>query len=200
MNVRKLTAQLLSAGLVGFSWISLGSTLEAASPPGLKQRVEQFGVGTELKIKLRSGEQVRGAIETIGDDHFTVATRDDGVRKEIAFEDLRQVRYPKRGYKAEGTPDAALAKRMVVQLGVGQHIMVKVSPTQKVRGHIREIHDDYFVIQPDEETGTMRVPYGSIWKVNKNLSFGATVAIVVGIAAAAILILVLSGNEEVDVI
>jgi len=87
-----------------------------------------------------------------------------------------------------------------VQLGVGQHIMVKVSPTQKVRGHIREIHDDHFVIQPDGEPSTLRVPYNSIWKVNKNISFGATVAIVVGIAAAVVLILVLSGEDEIDVL
>jgi hypothetical protein len=78
--------------------------------------------------------------------------------------------------------------------------MVKVSPTQKVRGHIREIHDDHFVVAPDGKTETVQVPYNSVWKVNKNLSFGATVAIVVGIAAAVVLILVLSGEEDVDVL
>jgi hypothetical protein len=89
---------------------------------------------------------------------------------------------------------------MVVQLGVGEHIMVKVSPTQKVRGQIREIHDDHFVVAPDGQKETLQVPYSSVWKVNKNLSFGATVAIVVGIAAAVVLILVLSGEEDVDVL
>jgi hypothetical protein len=78
--------------------------------------------------------------------------------------------------------------------------MVKVSPTQKVRGHIREIQENYFVIQPDGQTETIDVPYSSVWKINKNLSFGATVAIVVGIAAAVVLILVLSGEDEVDVL
>jgi hypothetical protein len=78
--------------------------------------------------------------------------------------------------------------------------MVKVSPTEKVRGHIVEIHDDHFIILPDRQTSTLNVPYSSIWKVNKNLSAGATLAILAGIGAAVVLILVLSGEDEIDVL
>lgn len=200
MNVRKLTAQVLALGLFHLSLISGVDKLQAAPPPDLKQRVEQFGVGTELKLKLQNGEKLRGSVETIAQDSFTVVSKEDGATRQVAFHDLEKVSYPKRGYKTDDTPDPAAAKRMVVQLGVGQHIMVKVSPTQKVRGHIREIHDDHFVIQPDGQISTMQVPYSSIWKVNKNISFGATIAIVVGIAAAVVLILVLSGEDEIDVL
>jgi len=202
MNVRTLIAQALTLSLFHFSLFSTTPRLEAASPqPDLKQRVEQFGVGTELNLKLKSGEKLRGSVESIGDDSFIVAAKDNGAPREIAFNDLEKVRYPKRGYKSGGaTPDAAAAKRMVVQLGVGEHIMVKVSPTEKVRGHIRAIYDDHFVIQPDGQTSTLQVPYNSIRKVNKNLSFGATLAIVIGIAAAVVLILVLSGEDEIDVL
>ena len=174
--------------------------MQAAPPPDLKQRVEQFGVGTELKLKLQNGTKLRGSVENIGEDSFTVVSKEDGATRQVAFSELKNVNYPKRGYKTEDTPDPVSAKRMVVQLGVGEHIMVKVSPTQKVRGHIREIHENHFVIQPDGETATLRVPYSSIWKVNKNISFGATIAIVVGIAAAVVLILVLSGEDEIDVL
>jgi ribosome maturation factor RimP len=187
-------------GLFHFSLIGGGSLQAAPNQADLKQRVQQFGVGTELKLKLDTGEKLRGSVESIGNDSFVIAAKTAGDRREIAFHDLSGVRYPKRGYKTDGEPDPVAAKRMVVQLGVGQHIMVKVSPTEKVRGHIQSIHDDHFVIQPDGQTATLDVPYSSIWKVNKNLSFGATVAIVVGIAAAVVLILVLSGNEEVDII
>lgn len=200
MNVRKLTAQVLALGLFHLSFVSGAGRLQAAPPPDLKQRVEQFGVGTELKLKLQNGTKLRGSVEAIAEDSFTVVSKEDGATRQVAFNDLKNVSYPKRGYKTEDTPDPVAAKRMVVQLGVGQHIMVKVSPTQKVRGHIREIHDNHFVIQPDGETATLQVPYSSIWKVNKNISFGATIAIVVGIAAAVVLILVLSGEDEIDVL
>jgi len=157
-------------------------------------------VGTELKVKLADGTKLRGLVERIDKESFLLAGKDDGASREISYSDLDKLSYPKRGYKTEGTPDPAAAKRMVVQLGVGEHIMVKVSPTQKVRGHIREINSDYFVVQPDGQTQIVQVPYNNILKVNKNLSFGATVAIVVGIAAAVVLILVLSGEEDVDLL
>lgn len=202
MTVQKLIAQALTLSVFHFTLFSAMPRLQAAPrQTDLKQRVEQFGVGTELKLKLKGGENVRGSVASIGDDSFVVTSKDDGASREIAFNDLKKVSYPKRGYKSGGgTPDPAAAKRMVVQLGVGEHIMVKVSPTKKVRGYISEIHDDYFVIQPDGQASALQVPYSSIHKVNKNLSFGATIAILVGIAAAVVLILVLSGNDKVDVL
>jgi ribosome maturation factor RimP len=192
---------MLVLGLFHFSLANGGIKLHASPPHNdFKQRVEQFGAGTELKLKLTGGDSVRGSVENIGDDSFSLVSKEDGTVREIAYAELKNVRYPKRGYTAQSVPDAAAAKRMVVQLGVGEHIMVKVNPTQKVRGHIREIQEDHFVIQPDGQTANLRVPYDSIWKVNKNLSFGATLAIVVGIAAAVVLILVLSGEDEIDVL
>jgi hypothetical protein len=201
MNLRRFTIQILILALVHSPFLNGASKLDVGDgQPALRQRIEQFGVGTELKVKLADGTKLRGLVEEIGKDSFLLVAKDDGASREIAYNELDKLSYPKRGYKAEGTPDAAAAKRMVVQLGVGEHIMVKVGPTQKVRGHIREINDAYFVVQPDGQTQTLQVPYNNIWKINKNLSFGATIAIVVGIAAAVILILVLSGEEEVDVL
>jgi ribosome maturation factor RimP len=200
MNVRNLTAQLLVLGLLHLSLLNGVSKLQAAPSPDLKQRVEQFGVGTELKLKLQNGEKLRGSVTNIGEDSFTIASTRNGAAREVAFSELKNANYPKRGYKTQSTPDPLAAKRTVVQLGVGEHIMVMVSPTQKVRGQIREIQDDHFVVQPDGRAETLRVPYGSVWKVNKNISVGATIAIVVGIAAVVVLILVLSGEDEIDVL
>ena len=201
MNLRSCVAQILALGLLHLSLASGGPRLQAASPgTAHKQRVEQFGVGTELKVKLVGGDKLRGRVESIGDDSFLLVSNHGGAPREIAYSDLKNLNYPKRGYKTDSTPDPVVAKRMVVQLGVGEHIMVKVSPTEKVRGHIREIHDNHFVIQPDGQSQGREVPYDSIHKVNKNLSFGATIAIVVGIAAAVVLILVLSDEDEVDVL
>jgi ribosome maturation factor RimP len=196
MRLRKITAQILTFAVFHVSMVAAA----APTPTDLQQRVALFGVGTELDLKLTGGEKVRGAVESIGDDSFTVTSRADGAQRQIAFQDLQSVRYPKRGYKAEGAPDPAAARRMVVQLGVGEHIMVQVSPEKKVRGHITKIQEDHFVILPDGETSPLEVPYSSIWKVNKNLSFGATLAILAGVAAATVLILVLSGEDEINVL
>jgi preprotein translocase subunit YajC len=73
-----------------------------------------------------------------------------------------------------------------------------VGSTQQVRGHIHQIDNDYFVIQPDGQTQTLQVPYNNILKVNKNLSLGAKIAIVGGIAAAVVLIVVLSVASRLE--
>jgi ribosome maturation factor RimP len=192
MNLRTLTACTLTLTLFHLSL--------PAKTMDVKQRVELFGVGTDLKVKLKDGEKLRGSIESIRDSSVVMALQGDGAKREIGFDALETVSYPSRGYKANGTPDAAAARRMVVQLGVGEHIMVQVSPKEKIRGHIAAIHHDHFVIAPDGKTTPVTVDYSTIHKVNKNLSFGATIAILVGIAAAVVLILVLSGEEDVDVL
>ena len=144
MNVRTFTIQILILALVH------SGLLNGASKPHvgdvhfpLRQRIEQFGVGTELKVKLADGTKLRGWVERIGEESFFLAAKDDdAASREITYNELDKLSYPKRGYKAEDNPDAAAAKRMVVQLGIGEHIMVKVSPTQEVRGHIRQIDND----------------------------------------------------------
>ena len=198
-HVRTFTIQILILALVH------SGLLNGASKPNvcdrqfpLRQRIKQFGVGTELKVKLADGTKLRGWVERIGEESFFLAGKRDAPSREITYNELDKLSYPKRGYKAVDNPDAAAAKRMVVQLGIGQHIMVKVSPTQEVRGHIRQIDNDYFVIQPDGQTQTLQVPYNNILKVNKNLSLGAKIAIVGGIAAAVVLIVVLSVASRLE--
>ncbi len=199
LNFRKLTANAVVAGLLHLCVLSGGVKLQAKELPNpdvLKQRVEQFGVGTELKVKLANGQDLRGAVESVGAETFVVALNENGGSREVSYDELRKVNYPKRGYKAEGHPDPIAAKRMVVQLGVGEHIMVQTGPDTKLRGHIREIHDDHFVILPDHQNAAVQVPYNSILKVNKNLSLGGTIAVLVGIAAVVAVILILTNNED----
>jgi len=149
MNLRMFTIQILILALVHAPFLNRASKLHVGDgQPSLRQRIEQFGVGTEVKVKLADGTKLRGLVERIDKESFLLAGKGDGASREIAYSDLDKLSYPKRGYKTEGTPDPVAAKRMVVQLGVGEHIMVKVGPTQKVRGHIREINNDYFVVQP----------------------------------------------------
>jgi hypothetical protein len=60
MNVQKLTAQMTILGLLHLSLAGVGKA--APRQTDLKQRVEQFGVGTELKVKLKNGEKLRGSV------------------------------------------------------------------------------------------------------------------------------------------
>jgi hypothetical protein len=127
-NLRKVTANAVVAALIHLGLVTSGVRLQAKELPNpdvLKHRVEQFGVGTELKVKLSNGQAVRGSVESVGDESFVVALKDNGGSREVSYDELQKVNYPSRGYKAQGHPDPAAAKRMVVQLGVGEHIMVQ---------------------------------------------------------------------------
>ena len=138
MNLRTLTIQILIAALVHSPVLNAASKPNVGDgKPPLRQRIEQFGVGTELKVKLADGTKLRGLVERIDQESFLLAAKDNGASREIAYNQLDRLSYPKRGYNAEGsTPDASAAKRMVVQLGVGEHIMVKVGPdSQSPRSH-----------------------------------------------------------------
>ena len=69
MNIRQLTAQLMVLGIFDLTVVSDPGLQASTSQPDLKRRVQQFGVGTELKLKLRSGKKIR--------DRFTASRKMD---------------------------------------------------------------------------------------------------------------------------
>jgi hypothetical protein len=100
MNIRQLIAQLMVLGIFHLTVVSDSGLLQAStSQPDIKRRVQQFGVGTELKLKLRSGEKIRGSVDSITEDGFTLTSKKDASPRQIAFNDLENATYPKRGYK-----------------------------------------------------------------------------------------------------
>ena len=82
LNGRTFTIQILILTLVH------SGLLNGASKPHLgdsqfllRQRIEQFGVGTELKVKLADGTKLRGLVERIGEESFFLAAKDDVPRE-----------------------------------------------------------------------------------------------------------------------
>jgi hypothetical protein len=88
-------------------------------------------------------------------------------------------------------------KAAILQLGTGQdaRIKLKLRDKSKLAGHIHAAGADSFVIV-DEKTGTATiVAYPNVTQVKgNNLSTGAKVAIVLGITAAVLAILLFFEN------
>jgi hypothetical protein len=83
MNVRTFMIQILILTLVH------SGLLDGESKPHvgdsqfpLRQRIEQFGVGTELKVKLADGTKLRGLVERIGEESFFGSAQEFGNRPE----------------------------------------------------------------------------------------------------------------------
>ena len=86
------------------------------------------------------------------------------------------------------SPKAAEARRVVTDLGVDRHVAVKLTSGKTVRGHVRTISEDHFVLLLDREARLMDIAYGQVQKVGKNLSTNQQLAIGVGVAVAAVAI------------
>ena len=94
----------------------------------------------------------------------------------------------KAGPAFAGTPktiDATAVKAKVQKLGVGKHVMVKLSEGRKLHGHIASIAGNSFKLKPDQNQAEIRVPYDDVSKIKKNpgaltwMIVGAVIVIVI---------------------
>ena len=84
------------------------------------------------------------------------------------------------------SPNATAARRVVTDLGVGQHVAVKLTSGKTVRGHVQTISADHVVLRLDREAGLMDIAYGEVQRLGPNPSQGVKLGIGVGVVAAAV--------------
>ena len=184
--LRKVTAVSLVILLFHFSW------LQAATPPNvlsLKEKVDLFGVGAKIKLQLADGEKLRGSIGAISDEAFSLTSGKGEAQRQIAYSGVVDMQLAKRVYRAhDQPPDPVQAKRVVAALGVGKHIVVKTTGGQEFHGHIQVIEPDRFTMLPDRAAAPVQIAYNEVRYVEKNISLGSTIVLVVLIAAAVVVV------------
>lgn len=85
--------------------------------------------------------------------------------------------------------DPVKVRAKVEKLGVGEHVMVKDSAGQTLRGHIIGIEQDGFKLRPDKTSVEVLIAYDQVVKVRKNpgaftwMLVGAILAVVIIVAA-----------------
>jgi len=164
------------------------STAAPFGPGTVREQVEQLGPGASVKVKLITGERLSGIIETFQDQDFTLQTGNAVASRQVAYADVRQLKLSSRRYTAhlDATPEAA--RRVVVALGVGQHIMVNPKGAPAIHGNIQAIAPEQFTVIPDHSTVPVTLAYNDIRHVEKNLTLGGTIVLVVLIVAAVVVI------------
>jgi len=163
----------------------VAASLNAATPPNpavAKQQVDQFGVGAKVKIQLADGKKLKGSISAIEDEGFLLASKADGSPQRVAYDQVAQLKLAKLTYKAAGQPDPAEARRVVLGLGVGKHIMVKTAAGKEYHGLIVSIEEGSFAVTPDKLAAPVQIAYSDVLQLGPNLSTGAKIAIAVGVA------------------
>jgi ribosome maturation factor RimP len=180
-NWRSYVALILTFCLYQASLFA--ASVDAAS---VRQQVGDFGVGAKLNLKLAGGKKLRGSVAAI-DEKGVVISQRGGPGVTVPYSEIAQVKLAERAYHANGQPDPVEARRLVMSLGAGKHAVVKFAG-RELHGHIQSIGADSFTLLPDREAAPVEIAYSDVTYVEKNLSFGATVVLVVLIVAAVVVI------------
>ena len=184
-NWQKLIATGLAACMLVLPLGDLTVWLEAAGPPNptlVKQQVDRWGVGAEVKATLAGGKNLRGSIGGIEDESFMLNTGRKASPKRVGYAEVAELKLAKNLYRATGQPDPLAALRVVEALGVGRHAVVKTNAGQEYHGNIQAIGQDQFTLLPDHQTTLVQIAYSDVQQVGPNLSKAAKVAIIMGAA------------------
>ena len=174
---------------------SLGATTPF-DPSSVKQQVDQFGVGANVKLKLAGGKMLRGSIQAIEDGSLFLTTGGASTPQRIAFDQIAQVKLAKITYKASGQPDYLEVRRVVTALGVGKHIMVRTTRGNEYHGNIQAIDQEHLVMLPDLQSAPVQVGYDEVSAIGPNLSKAAKIAILVVIAVVVIVAIIAVQNRN----
>jgi hypothetical protein len=66
-----------------------------------------------------------------------------------------------------GSPDADDARRVVMDLGVGHYVAIKLHSGKTVRGYIGEIVDDHFVVLSERAGFPTNILYGDVRQLRR---------------------------------
>jgi hypothetical protein len=144
----------------------------------LKQKIELCGVGTSVKVKLVKGRKIKGTVASIGETGFAVEPEKGVSRLQANYDQISELSFTVKGYKASGKPDASEARRVVAALGAGSHVMARTTE-EKIHGRITAVESDHFVILPDDQVKSVEISYQDVQQVGKNLGFFSTIGIIV---------------------
>ena len=90
--------------LVAMTTVLLSSSVLAQSSPQESEArsvVAKTGTGerARVELELNNGTKIKGNIESIAADSFTVASKDTRSIQSIAFADVKKIRNPRNGLK-----------------------------------------------------------------------------------------------------
>lgn len=195
-NWKQFVALGLVIGMLHVTLVDVARSAEPTAvlnPVAVKQQVNLFGVGAKVKVRLADGKKLNGTIEGIEADTFLLGSKAPSPTP-VAYEQVAQLKFAKETYKTKGPVDAVEARRVVAGLGVGRHIMVKTMAGQEYHGNILAIRAETFTVLPDHTTTPVQIAYDETLQTGPNMSKGAKIALIVGVAVAVVIVVFVLGH------
>ena len=196
--------QFISVGLVvGLLHLSLADAAWAVKTPppdptAVKQQVDLFGVGANVKLKLADGKKLKGSIQSIEDGAFLLASKPEASPTRVGYDQVAELKLAKVTYKTSGQPDATQTRRVIAGLGVGRHIVVKTADGAEYHGKVQAVEADHFTILPDHQKVPVQIAYSDTALLSPNPTKGTWIAIgiLAGIGVAVLVtVLVLMSRD-----
>ncbi|MGO8737243.1 MAG: hypothetical protein ACLQVM_31135 [Terriglobia bacterium] len=177
--------------------VAFSANTTLPNPSLTRQRVDQFGVGAKVKVELTNGKKFKGSIHSIEDGGFLLAVAKAGPPTRVPYGNVTQLSLAKNTYKATGQPDSVAVRRVVAELGVARHIMVKTSEAKEYHGNIVAIAAESFAVLPDHTAVPVQIAYNNVQQMGPNMSRGSWIAlgVLVGVAVAITVVAVWFANN-----
>ncbi len=154
-------------------------------------------MGAKVKVELTNGKKYRGSIQSIGDGEFLLASDKAGSPTPVPSGEVATLNLAINTYKATGQPDAVEVRRVVAELGVGHHIVVKTSEAKEYHGNIVALGAENFTMLPDHQAAPVQIAYGQTHQLGPNMGNGEKIFIIVlaGVAVAVTIFVVLVAED-----
>jgi ribosome maturation factor RimP len=191
--MQKWNQVIASICIAGLLPISDASELEPQGGADVKGLVQEFGVGSDLKVTRRDGRNLRGRVRAIEDQGFELLSGDTGKRLfQVGYDDIATLTLAHRVYRSAKGRDIASARRVALALGRGHHVLTRVRNGKTYRGHIDAVDSDGLTLLLDHSHLALPISYSEIDHLEENLSRAAKIGIVAAAAAAIAVIAVYS--------
>ena len=147
----------------------------------MKARITELGTGSEVIVIQEGGERLRGRIDSIAEEHFSLTLKRGEPPRQINYDRVVHLDPTKLSYRASGQPDSDEVKRVVAAFGKQKNIKLTLTGGKTLQGKIQSIEADHFTVK-GEKTAETTVAYGDVTKLEgKGFPLWGTVVIAAGV-------------------
>lgn len=182
--MRKLNQALVAICVVSVLCPALASQDALA----MKRRLEEFGPGADVKLRLADGSKRRGLIGQTRVDGFELRLAQTAAVQDFEYAQVASIELTSRVYRSNAGRDPVAAHRVALALGPGHHVLTRVRVGKTYRGHIDSVDPEGFTVLLDHTKKSITIPYAEIDHLEQNLSRAAKIGIVAAIAGGVALL------------
>ena len=169
------------------------SDKDAKREAEIKAKTELLGLGAEIKVKMRSAVSRshpvthRGIIEEIFAEGIGLRVGDE--IQQIRYSRIEKLNLTKDKYKAKEQVDPARVRQVAAEIGVGEKAKLKLVSNQEIKGRIRSVSVDSFLIADSKTGQTETVLFSEVTEIKKDrMPTWTRVAIIGGVVTAVLVI------------